>query len=159
MSREITHAAQGPFEHAYGLLMEYVDVCPDNVWAEKNGGWPVWQQVGHAIMVMDFFVRGEDEALLPAPCDMDTLMLKTQGAPVAHKKVMRDYAAAVKSRVDAWLAGMSDERLVGNNAALSKKIGRDLSYMATVIMLASHTNYHLGACDAALRDHGLKGVF
>ena len=30
---------------------------------------------------------------------------------------------------------------------------------ATLVMLASHTDYHIGSCDAALRDHGLPGVF
>lgn len=159
MAREIVTAAQGPFLHAWGLLNAYVDACPDEIWAEKNGGWPVWQQIAHAVMVLDFFVLGEKDPLLPAPCDMDVLMLKTQGAPALGKAALREYAAAVKTRVDAWIAGLEDADLAGTNTALSAKLGRETSYAATLVMLASHTDYHIGSCDAALRDHDLPGVF
>jgi hypothetical protein len=159
MSREIVQAAQGSFERAYSLLTEYMDVCPDDVWAEKNGGWPVWQQIAHALWVLDFFVCGDGEAMLPAPFGVDVARFKAQGDTVVGKAAIKEYATAVKSRVDGWLARLTDDGLGGTNAVLSKKMGRDLSYMATVVMLASHSSYHLGSCDAALRDHGLAGVF
>lgn len=159
MSRDTVLAVQGPFLHAWGLLTQYLEVCPDNVWTEKNGGWPVWQQMAHAVMVLDFFVLGEDEQLLCAPCDMDTLMLKVQGRTPVDKAVIKEYAVRVKARVDAWLAGLSDADLPKLNAALTRKLGRDTSNAAAVVMLASHTDYHIGSCDAALRDHGLPGVF
>lgn len=159
MPREIVQAAQGPFERAYSLLMEYTDVCPEEIWAEKNGGWPVWQQIAHAVWVLDLFVCGDGETMLPAPFEADVARFNAQGGAVVGRAAMKKYAAEVKSRVDAWFARLTDADLSGTNAALSKKIGRDLSYMATVIMLASHSSYHLGSCDAALRDHGLAGVF
>ncbi|MDR1659188.1 MAG: DinB family protein [Desulfovibrio sp.] len=159
MPREIVQAAQGPFERSFSLLMEYMDVCPEDIWVEKNGGWPVWQQIAHIFWVLDFFVCGDGESMLPAPFDTDVARFKAQGDAVVGKDAIRKYAVAVKSRVDAWLARLTDAGLSGTNAALSKKIGRDLSHAATVVMLASHTGYHLGSCDAALRDHGLAGVF
>ncbi|MDR2055060.1 MAG: DinB family protein [Desulfovibrio sp.] len=159
MSREIVQAAQGPFERAYSLLTEYMDVCPDDIWAEKNGGWPVWQQIAHAVWVLDLFVCGDGETLPPAPLDEDVARFKAQGGEVVGRAAVKEYAAAVKSRVDAWFARLTDADLGRTNAALSKKIGRELTHIATVIMLASHTSYHLGSCDAALRDHGLAGVF
>ncbi|WP_302737674.1 DinB family protein [uncultured Desulfovibrio sp.] len=159
MPRAIVMAAQGPFLHAWGLLEAYVDVCPDEIWVEKNGGWPVWQQLAHAIMVLDFFVLGENEQLLPVPCDMDALMLRTQDVPALGKTALRDYAATVKARADNWIAGLEDADLARTNVVLSAKLGRETSYAATLVMLASHTDYHIGSCDAALRNHGLPGVF
>ena len=159
MSRAIVMAAQGPFLHAWGLLEAYVDVCPDEIWVEKNGGWPVWQQLAHTIMVLDFFVLGENEQLLPVPCDMDALMLRTQDVPALGKTALRDYAATVKARVDNWIAGLEDADLARTNVVLSAKLGRETSYAATLVMLASHTDYHIGSCDAALRNHGLPGGF
>ncbi|GHU95789.1 hypothetical protein AGMMS49974_08060 [Deltaproteobacteria bacterium] len=60
MSRETVLASQGHFDRAYSLLAEYIDICPERIygWAEKNGGWPVWQQIVHTVMVMDFFIYG-----------------------------------------------------------------------------------------------------
>jgi hypothetical protein len=159
MPREIVQAAQEPFERSYSRLMEYMDVCPEDIWAEKNGGWPVWQQIAHICWVLDFFVCCDGESMLPAPFDTDVARFKAQGGTVVGKAAIKKYAAAVKFRVDAWLARLTDADLSGTNAALSKKIGRDLSHVATVVMLVSHANYHLGSCDAALRDHGLAGVF
>jgi hypothetical protein len=159
MSRAIVTAAQGAFEHAYSLLTAYMDVCPEDIWAEKNGGWPVWQQMAHTLWVLDMFVCKDGEDMRPAPFDAGTASLKVQGGRAVGRAEMKAYAATVKSRVDAWLSALTDADLAGTNPALTKKIGRELTYMATIVMLASHSNYHLGSCDAALRDHGLPGVF
>lgn len=158
MSRDIVLAAQGPFLHAWGLLATYIETCPENVWKEKNGGWPVWQQIAHAVMSLDFFVRGTED-FLPAPCDVDTGMLEVQGSSVVSRQAMQAYAAAVKERVDAWLAGLTDADLTRLDPVLTQTLGWDVPYAAVLGMLASHTGYHLGSCDAALRDHGLPGVF
>lgn len=103
MSRAIVMAAQGPFLHAWGLLEAYVDVCPDEIWVEKNGGWPVWQQLAHTIMVLDFFVLGENEQLLPVPCDMDALMLRTQDVPAPGQE--RPCGATRPRSRPAWTTG------------------------------------------------------
>ena len=160
MSKDIINALQGPYNHAYALLAQFMDTCPENIWEETNGGWPVWQQVAHALAVLNFFIlEKEDDQFLPAPCDINTLMLKEQGKSPVTRAAMKQYGATVKAAVDGWLANISDAELTHLQARLSKRIGRDMPYAAVVSMLASHTNYHLGSCDAALRDHGLPGVF
>jgi hypothetical protein len=159
MANVIASAISQPFARAWDLLNSYIDVCPENIWAEKNGGWPVWQQIAHAVMVADWLVSAGNEELLPTPCDRDVASLKTQGTRPVAKTAMKDYAASVKKRVDAWFVCLADENLPELNAALTKIVKRDMPYAAVAVMLASHTNYHLGSCDAALRDHGLPGVF
>ncbi|WP_300708818.1 DinB family protein [uncultured Desulfovibrio sp.] len=158
MSRTATLSAAAPFAHAWGLLEAYLDACPDAVWAEKNGGWPVWQQFLHAAMVPDFFTRGEQDPL-PAPAAPDVLMLSAQGRDVADKAAVRAYMAAVKARVDAWLERLDDAGLNAKDERLSAALGFAVDAMWIVVMLSAHTQYHLGSCDAALRDHGLPGVF
>lgn len=159
MSRDIINAIQAPYRHSWSLLTQFMDVCPENIWNETRGGWPVWQQIAHTIAALNFFTLGENEAPLPAPCDQATLMLKMQGSCAVSKDAMRDYAEAVRLCVDGWLEGISDADLVRVHTVLSKKVGRDVTYGAAVAMLASHTCYHIGSCDAALRDNGLPGVF
>ena len=159
MSRDITNAIQAPYRHSWNLLTQLIDTCPDNIWNETRGGWPFWQQVAHTLAVLNFFTLAENEEPLPAPCDMATLMLKVQGSCAISKDAMRDYAETVRICVDGWLDGLSDSDLVKVHTVLSKKIGRDVTFGAAIAMLASHTCYHVGSCDAALRDNGLPGVF
>ena len=78
---------------------------------------------------------------------------------MVSKEAMKAYGAAVKAAVDARVARLTDADLTRIQERVSKKIGRELTYGAIMVMLASHTTYHLGSCDAALRDHGLPGVF
>ena len=93
------------------------------------------------------------------PPSWGVLMLREQGQQLVSKEAMKAYGAAVKAAVDARVARLADADLTSIQERVSKKIGRELSYGAVMVMLASHTMYHLGSCDAALRDHGLPGVF
>ena len=61
MSREIVAALEEPYQRSWALLAQYMDICPENIWAETNGGWPVWQQVAHAIAVLNFFILEKDD--------------------------------------------------------------------------------------------------
>ena len=160
MSRDIVAALEQPYQRAWGLLAQFMEVCPDAIWAETNGGWPVWQQVAHTVAVLNFFIlENDDDTFVPAPAELGVLMLKEQGQQVVSKEAMKAYGAAVKAAVDARVARLTDADLTRIQERVSKKIGRELSYGAVMVMLASHTMYHLGSCDAALRDHGLPGVF
>ena len=160
MSRAIVAELQGPYQRAWSLMTQFMDVCPDEIWAETNGGWPVWQQVAHTVAVLNFFIlENDDDTFVPAPAELGVLMLKEQGQQVVGKESMKAYGAAVKAAVDARVARLTDADLTRIQERVSKKIGRELTYGAIMVMLASHTTYHLGSCDAALRDHGLPGVF
>ena len=49
--------------------------------------------------------------------------------------------------------------LAKKDEALSAGMGAEATNAMAVSMLAGHIFYHLGSCDAALRDNGLEGVF
>ena len=81
MSRDIVAALEQPYQRAWGLLAQFMEVCPDAIWAETNGGWPVWQQVAHTIAVLNFFIlEKDDDTFVPAPAELGVLMLKEQGS-------------------------------------------------------------------------------
>ena len=160
MSRVIVAELEGQFQRAWGLMCQFMDTCPDEIWAETNGGWPVWQQVAHAATVLNFFIlENDDTAFVPAPAELGVLMLREQGQQMVSKEAMKAYGETVKAAVDARVARLADADLTRLQERASKKIGRDISFGAIMVMLTSHTMYHLGSCDAALRDHGLPGVF
>jgi hypothetical protein len=159
MSREIVMAVQAPFQNAFGLLERFMEVCPDAVWKEKSGGWPVWQQIYHALGVLDFFVRREGEEPVPEPVGPGVRNLSRVSDDLLSKDELRELGSQHKARVEAYIARLTDADLARSNPDFSARIGREMTHGATLAMLASHTLYHLGSCDAALRNHGLEGVF
>ena len=158
MSRDIVTAVQAPFLNAFALLERSIDVCPEEIWREKNGGWPVWQQIYHALTALDFFV-GQVGTPSDWPFDQATGSLNVVSEQYLTKEAAKKLATEAKARVDIYLAGLSDADLAVREPRLSAVFGSDVPHGAIVGMLASHTLYHVGSCDAALRDHGLKGVF
>lgn len=159
MSNSIVMAAQGPFQNAYGLLSKFIDECPEEIWKEKNGGWPVWQQVVHCLSALGFFADKAGDEPIPTPCAPEVGRLLTQGTTPVTKAEVKAYAEKCKARADAYIASLTDADLAATNEALTARIGFPVPHAATLGMLASHTLYHLGSCDAALRDHGIPGVF
>jgi uncharacterized damage-inducible protein DinB len=159
MPQNIVNALKGPVDRSFSLLAEFIKVCPEDIWAEKSGGWPVWQQLYHALTVVDFFIGKEGEPALPALAESEVGALrKIADRPVA-KSALSELLTAVKQKADDYAASLSDEQLPAINESLFKRAKMEMSHAATLSMLAGHNLYHLGGCDAALRNNGLKGVF
>ncbi|MDL2290755.1 DinB family protein [Desulfovibrio sp. OttesenSCG-928-F20] len=159
MSRTITQSLEGGITHAFALSEEFLRVCPENIRDKKFGGWPVWQQLFHPFASIDFFLRpaGAPEAASPFAPGVAELKQSPEQAPA--KLVLEEYISACQALVKEYVASLDDAALAQKNEGLSQRIGRDMTHAATLALIASHTMYHLGCCDAALREHGLPGVF
>ncbi len=155
---QITALAQ-PFERAHNFLLQFVEVCPDELWARTFGGWPVWQQVAHTFGAYDYFTPQEGDAPFTPLCTREVAGLTVQGTEVISKQAVKEFAAQAKNRVDAYLARLTEKDLTERNVGFSTATGRELDHAFTIGMLASHIFYHLGTCDAGLREPGLPGVF
>lgn len=158
MSRVLVEALKGPIDRAFGLLAEFIKVCPEDVWAETGGGWPVWQEIYHALVAVNLFADVKDEKPTPL-AGADVCSLKA----VAENTVPRDRVQAAwveaKDRVDRYLAGLTDADLAERNETTFRTIKLEMTHAGVLSLLAGHTLYHLGAGDSALRRRGLKGVF
>jgi len=164
MSQAIMNGQRAAFEHAYGLVTQFIEVCPEDVWTKKFGGWPVWQQVYHALGTLQFFTLQDGEmpeqGLYPPEVNR---FQSTPDVPPGKKDVL-EYATRMKAKADAYINTLMDADLPSVNQGLTARMKafgmpRELSHSQTLAMLSGHTLYHLGACDAALRERGLKGVF
>ena len=162
MSRDGINVLNASFERIHGMLVAFTDACPENIWHESFGGYPVWQQAFHAFACYDFFVRGLDEA--PSPLyfgDKEGDVIHFQAAPkVVSKAEMKEAAATAKSKIDAFFATFKDDaELYQKHEGLSARIGVPFTILGLMVALSTHGFYHLGSCDAALRQNGLQGIF
>lgn len=162
MSRTNIETLQAAFERIHGMLVKFTEVCPDEVWEEKFGGFPVWQQAFHAFGCYDFFVRsleGTPTALAFGEKEDPVLMFQESPKPLTQAE-LRDAAKKAKILVDSYIASLkSDEELANKHLGLSARLDAPFSHLAVLDTLVGHGYYHLGSCDAALRQHGLEGVF
>ncbi len=160
MSQAIVQHLKGPYDRTLGMLEQYLEVCPDAVWTKTFAAWPVWRQWYHVFASLDFFTRQEGGADTPAPLAPEAGNLSAEyTGPALTKEQAKAYLAAAKKTGDAYFAGLTDATLTDRNEGLSARLNTELSHAVTASMLSGHASYHLGCCDAALREAGLKGVF
>jgi len=164
MSQSIIDGQRAAFERAHGLMAQFIEVCPDDVWAKKFGGWPVWQHVYHTLGCHQFFTLQEGEAPEQGlyPPEVHSFRSTPDAAPL--KKDIQEYGARMKAKADAYLNALQDADLPAVNQGLTARmkalgVPREFSHSQTLATLSGHILYHLGTCDAVLRERGMKGVF
>jgi uncharacterized damage-inducible protein DinB len=159
MSKAVVSTMQAGFARTMGMIREFISVCPDTLWGKKFAGWPVWQQLYHGLSAVELFALEEGQTGTAALAPADVGSLKTQGAAALGKQQMLEFATAMEEAANRFCASLDDAKLGEPQKALSAKFGAPMNNAAALGLLNSHTMYHLGCCDAALREHGLKGVF
>jgi hypothetical protein len=161
MSTAVVESLRNSFLRTWGLLGTFIKVCPDGVWAVKFGGWPVWQSVYHCLMSVHFFVGQQGEASPEAlyPPGVASLEEVHDGSGAPARQELQALHASLEGVVLAYLDGLTDADLARTNDGLSASTKMTWTHASACVMLTGHALYHLGTCDAALREQGLKGVF
>jgi len=161
MATPIKDSLAASITRVFGLMDEFLKFCPEEIWGQHFGGWPVWRQFLHSFSAVDFFLRDENaaEEAQPFGAGAGNLRVKDSAAPAPSKEKMREYMEAVQKRVNDYLAALDDATLGQLNKGLSARLGQGFTHAATIALLAHHTMYHLGSCDAALRESGRPGGF
>ncbi|UQZ87867.1 DinB family protein [Deltaproteobacteria bacterium Smac51] len=157
MSQAVIMAQKGAIDTSFTLLNQFIEVCPDEIWREKSGGWPVWQQVYHCISAVSFFT-GLNEGI-PSLAEESVSGLEKAAEETVDKAKVKEALQAAQATVEKYVSSITDADLTKRNEPVYAAIEWDISHAFTLSMLAAHNLYHLGSCDAALRNHGLKGVF
>lgn len=159
MADIITKSISGNVEFAFSLVDKFIEVCPEGLWGKTFGGWPVWQQLYHPFASVDFFLRPAGAPEAASPFEAGVADLKQVASKAPEKAVVSELVAKAQAAVRAYVAGLDDAALEQKHEGSSSRMGRDMSHAAVIALIGSHTMYHLGACDAALREQGLPGVF
>ncbi|MDR1045616.1 MAG: DinB family protein [Candidatus Adiutrix sp.] len=159
MSQAIVNTFAGRLKETFDLLAKFIETCPDDIWAEKFGGWPVWQEIYHAVRAVNLFVEVPGQTPPPLLVSPEVCGLKEVGAEAPPQARIREQCLAARELVGRYLENLEDEDLPKRNETPFRIINFDLTHGGTLLLLASHNLYHLGAGDSALRSHGRPGVF
>lgn len=158
MANSFVKNYQGQMAFAIGLYKKYLEICPQDVWREKFGGWPVAQQIYHALAATVMFMASITGKMPenPAPTLGD---LNNRAETPAPREQAARLLANIETALEEMFADLSDEDLLKKNDQASQMLGRDTSNAAVIELMTCHLQYHLGSCDAALRQRGLEGAF
>ncbi|GHS98361.1 hypothetical protein AGMMS50276_20030 [Synergistales bacterium] len=156
--RAITDSLKGNFDRGWEFLNELIKVCPDSVWTKKGGGFVFWQQLYHCFFCVSLFVLPKDSEPQPGPWGLDVAKFKSEPTTAPSKEELKTYADKKKAEADAWIATLDDAKLTEENAGLSARFGAPMNNAMALAIMSGHSSYHIGSCDAVLRDNGEKGV-
>lgn len=147
------------FSRFFALLEKQIEVCPDDLWRKKTAGYIFWQQLLHAIACVELYALPEGESSKQTAYERGVVMLSAIPKRHMTKKEMRGMADNMKQLAHAFIDKQTTATLTDKHARISKALGKELTNQHALIGLIRHACYHLGCCDAALRDHGLTGVY
>lgn len=156
--RAITDSLKANFDRGWELLNQVVDACPDSVWTKKAGGYVFWQQIYHCFACADFFIGPKDGTPDMGPAGMEIAMLKVEPTEKMSKADVKAYGAKMKAKIDQWIASIDDATLTQPHEGLSARFGTPMNNVMVLAVMSGHSSYHVGHCDAILRDNGEKGV-
>ncbi len=159
MSRAIVDNQRGSFDFAFSLMMQFMDVCPDELWGKKFGGWPIWQQVYHALNAVAFFIAEPGAEPVHALAAPEVGSLNAQGDKPITKAAMKSFADQVKAAADGYMDALTDADMLTQAEGATLRMKRETLHATVMALMIGHMLYHLGSCDALLRENGLKGVF
>ena len=154
MGREIIDRLHIHFNLSYKMLETHIGNCPDELWDVKAGGFVFWQQLLHAVTGLKFWTRPEKGDFIE-PFSERNVYPELEKAPEGHvsKSEMRALFDETMRQVDGFFGDKDDEWLFADNAIYGKLKNFDI-----VEMQIRHIQYHVGHCNAILRERDLPAV-
>jgi hypothetical protein len=153
----ITESLKGNFDQVWSLLVRIIDICPEAVWAKKAGGFVFWQQLYHCFSAANLILP-KDSKPEPGPWGTEVAQFKAEPTTTPSKEELKAYAVKMKAQVDAWIGTLDDTSLLQVHEGLSARWGSPMNNVMALNIMSGHPFYHIGSCDAILRDNGEKGV-
>lgn len=154
----ITGMMRDDFNWNWERLMDAVKACPDELWNRKAGGDVYWQQIYHCCACADLFTMPAGASIDMGSQDEDVVFLQKPPSKEVSKSELLDYAGRIKAKADAWIDGIDDEALAQPHEGFSARNGSTFENARVLLLLSKHVFYHVGHCDALLREAGGKGV-
>ena len=139
---------------SFESLLELIDVCPDELWDKKQGGFVFWQQILHALTGSLFWTRLEKKDFGEPFGEREVFPeLDREPKGKISKAEMKTLANDVKRQMETFIYGKEDEWLNEPNAIYDK-----ISNVDILLGQIRHIQYHVGHCEAGLRERNQKTV-
>lgn len=158
MANDFVKCYQEGLFFAFVHYEKFLELCGEDAWKEKAGGWTLAQQYYHGLVATNSLMGSITGKSAPNPNpEAGQILDKPDILPTKEQAAafLANIRVAAKSMFDT----MTDEDLLKKNQDISTKFGRDVQNALVLELIPSHLLYHLGSCDAALRNKNLPGAW
>ena len=143
----------GSFDMNFNLIKINIDNATDEVWEDKCGGDFYWEQIYHSLLSI-LHMLPIDEKTYNLPIKNAGMMDGSKTDDDHSKEVMLKMLDTCKSHVHEYMKYIEEKDLFEEIETMGMRMTRS----AFIILAISHQMYHIGVCDASLREHDLKSA-
>lgn len=136
------------------MLKNLIENAPDSVWNEKRGGFIFWQQIFHALTGALFWLRSE-KGEFQEPYAGQNLYPELDGEPQGQlsREQLLDLYREVLEEKELLFGKLTEETVIESSPLYGK-----ISSLDVIFGQVRHIMYHIGHCDAILRDQELPAA-
>ena len=150
---EISKMLKIQYEDSYKMLKNAVDICPDGLWKADNNGLPVWNNIVHALIGSNFWLRtdysADFEFCFDFPDNVREKLLNEEWCSEPDGFMTKDQVKncfkAFDVIKDKFFDSLTDEMLC-------RKILDDMefTYISVICAQIRHIMCHVGICEDAI---------
>lgn len=158
MATEFVKCYENGLTFGFGHYEKFLAICPDDAWQAKAGGWTLAQQYYHGLMATAGLLQSVAVAEIENP-NPEAGKLMESPTTMPTKAEAAQFLANIREAAALMFQNLSDAALLQKNEFVSQKFGREISNAEVLELIPCHMLYHLGSCDAGLRDRNLPGAW
>ncbi|MDR2387518.1 MAG: DinB family protein [Deltaproteobacteria bacterium] len=157
MTRSTVESLSSAMTESAALIEKLINHCPDHLWTEKAGNWPIWQRLAHCCNSVNFFKLGQSLPL-PDGLTLKVADLEVVGTSPLTKDALRDFFKAALTKLKTYLASLNDQDLAKDDPNICIQ-SHDLKLLSDLFIVYGYFLYHLGGVDALLTSQGYESIF
>lgn len=147
------NSLRNQFFLSFSMLEGVIEICPDELWNKKSGGFIFWQQVLHALSGIHGWLREEKPEEIPSFPTFDgrNIYPELENDPEVSltKADIRKLCQETKEVAKKWFAGKDDNWL-------KTPLFNTFTHFDNTIGQLRHLMYHIGHCEAIFREYGIE---
>lgn len=158
---EIVKMMKVQYDDSYKMLKSVVEICPEELWKAYNNGLAVWNNIVHALVGSDFWLRLDYKADFKSSFDFPENIGKKlyrdewcgESDGFMTKEQVMECFKIFDVKKDKFFSSLDDE-------TLCRKIldDMDFTYLSVICAHIRHIMCHIGICQDAITAFGGEDI-
>ncbi|MCI9408755.1 MAG: hypothetical protein HFJ89_02955 [Oscillospiraceae bacterium] len=158
---EIVKMMKVQYDDSYKMLKSVVEICPEELWKAYNNGLAVWNNIVHALVGSDFWLRLDYKADFKSSFDFPENIGKKlyrdewcgESDGFMTKEQVMECFKIFDVKKDKFFSSLDDE-------TLCRKIldDMDFTYLSVICAQIRHIMCHIGICQDAITAFGGEDI-
>ncbi len=158
---EIVKMMKVQYDDSYKMLKSVVEICPEELWKAYNNGLAVWNNIVHALVGSDFWLRLDYKADFKSSFDFPENIGKKlyrdewcgESDGFMTKEQVMECFKIFDVKKDKFFSSLDDE-------TLCRKIldDMDFTYLSVICAQIRHIMCHIGICQDAFGGEDIPWV-